>query len=297
MMAGYVHTVGQLLGDGARKLGDASASPRLDAELLLGHLLSFNRLQLIMNVEAPVPHLIAEQFFQLIDRRGRAEPVAYLIGEKEFYGLPFAVSPDVLVPRPETEILVEAALREVRSMNGEASVLDLGTGSGAIAVALAVTMEHEKRPGRIVALDKSAEALEVARGNARRNGVEGRVEFLQSDWFAAVSADARFDLILSNPPYIAEGDSEVSAELQYEPAMALYAEHDGLADIGKILSAVASRSHLPTLILIEIGSRQGQALVQKLRAGEFGVPFQAAQTEILSDLAGLPRVLKIRLRQ
>jgi release factor glutamine methyltransferase len=256
-------TVEGLLADGVRRLReagagrDAPATARLDAQLLLAAALGVPRARLQSHPEEAAPAGAAERYLRLIERRVSGEPLAYLTGKREFWSLDLAVSRAVLIPRPETELLVERALA-VRAEAGGA-VADLGTGCGAIALALA-----SERPGwRVVATDVSEPALAVARANAAALGLS-RVEFRAGSWFGALGGE-RFDLILSNPPYVAADDPLlVQSALRYEPRLALTPGADAL----ECLRALA-RGALPHLapggwLLLEHGADQGQAVRSEL---------------------------------
>jgi len=213
-----------------------------------------------------------------LGRRGRFEPIQYILGEREFYGLRFLVTPDVLIPRPETEHLVEAALERI-PVDRPFEIADVGTGSGAIAVALAVA-----RPlARIAALDISAAALEIARKNAAAHGVGERVRFFESDLLGPVRYQA-FDMIVSNPPYIAEADREtLDAEVrEFEPARALFAGPSGLEIYERLIPQAFERLREGGWLLLEIGAGQESALRRLLHAwGSVG---------FVDDLQGIPRV-------
>lgn len=256
--------------DQARAAGVA----RLDAQLLLGQLLGRPREWLLAHDDTVLPEPAASFWPGLLARRAGGEPLAYVTGEREFCGLRLEVTPAVLVPRPETEVLVEWAL-ELLPSAPSSEVVDLGTGSGAVALALKAA-----RPAiRMTASDASAAALAVARGNARRLALD--VEFLHGDWWAPL-AGRRFGLALSNPPYIAGADPHLAA-LGHEPRQALTPEGDGLAAL-RVLIEGAPLHLLPgAWLLLEHGHDQGDAVRRQL--GERG--FQRAQTR--ADLAGLPR--------
>lgn len=257
----------------AREAGVA----RLDAQLLLGHHLRRDRAWLLAHDDAPLGDVQAA-FEAALARRAAGVPLAYLVGEREFRGLPLAVSPAVLVPRPETEGLVEWALELAAP---EATVVDLGTGSGAIALAFA-----QARPrARVAATDASADALAVARGNAQRLGLA--VEFLHGDWWQPL-AGRRFDLVLSNPPYIA-GDDPHLAALAHEPRAALTPEGDGLAALRTIVAGAPAHLAPGGWLLLEHGFEQAPAVQALLAAAGFG----ALATRL--DLAGLPRCTGGRL--
>lgn len=260
-----------------------SGLPRSEGLLLLARLLGIERSKLMAHPEIeilPQQHAAARRWFE---RRRAGEPVAYLIEEREFYGLSLHVTPDVLIPRPETERLVELALEGI-SPDAPARVVELGTGSGAVAIALA-----RARPAlKITATDVSEAALVVARDNARRHGAA--VEFLCGNWFEAVGG-RQFDLIVSNPPYVAAGDLHLDrGDLRYEPRLALVGGKEGMNCIASI--ADRGRSHLLSggRILLEHGYDQGDRCVELLR--ELGY----CDVADFADLAGLPRVCVGRRR-
>lgn len=268
-------------GELAAVTGDA-AGARRDAQVLLGHALGESRVWLIAHgEEIPAAPALA-RFDALLAQRRAGRPVAYLVGEREFRGRRFRVSPDVLIPRPETELLVEAVLERL-PRSEPWTVLDLGTGSGCIAI----TVACEREAARVTAVDASAAALEVARGNAAALGA--RVEFIESDWFAGL-AGRRFDLIVSNPPYVASGDPHLArGDLRFEPPAALVAGADGLDAIRRIIAESAAFLRDGAWILFEHGYDQGSASKDLLREAGF--------RELLSrtDLAGLPRLAGGRL--
>ncbi len=247
---------------------------RLDAQALLSAVLRQPRAWLLAHDEAALDGEARTRLQALLERRAGGEPLAYLLGEKEFYGLTLTVTPDVLVPRPDTETLVEWAL-ELLPGDQPTRVLDLGTGSGALALAVA----RHRPQARITAVDASAAALAVARGNGERLGLV--VEWLASDWFAAL-AGRRFDLIVSNPPYVAEGDAHLGA-LRHEPQAALTAGGDGLDAIRRIVGDAPARLEAGGWLLLEHGFEQAEAVAGLLaRAG-----FQDIATR--RDLGGRPR--------
>lgn len=245
---------------------------RLDAQLLLAHHLGRPRAWLLAHDDAPLGEAAAP-FAAQLSRRAAGEPLAYLLGQWTFRGLALAVSPAVLVPRPETEVLVEWAL-EVAS--GRAiDIVDLGTGSGAIAVALALALPQ----ARLVATDASADALAVGRANAQRHGA--RIEFVHGDWWQPL-AGRRFDLVVSNPPYIAAGDPHLAA-LMHEPEGALTSGSDGLDALRRIVAGAPGHLQPGGAVLVEHGHDQGAAVTTLLT--DRGL--HAASTRM--DLAGLPR--------
>jgi release factor glutamine methyltransferase len=222
----------------------------LDARVLLRAALVATDAQLAAHPERVPGERERERFMELVKRRRAGEPVAYLTGSREFYGLAFKVTPAVLIPRPETELLVEAALERMAA-GAECRVLDLGTGSGCVAVAMA----KERPRARITAIDVSPAALAVARENAAAHGTD--IELIESDWFAAL-AGRRFDIIVANPPYIAEGDAHLAqGDVRFEPRGALVSGSAGLDAIEAIVEQ--ARGHLvPSgFILVEHGHEQG----------------------------------------
>lgn len=249
--------------------------PALETRILASHALGLTRVQLITQSERPLSAEEAHSLAALIRRRLAGEPIAYIVGQREFFGLPFIVTPAVLIPRPETELLVELALERL-PQGGR--VLDLGTGSGAIAVAIA----HQRPDASVTALDASADALAVARKNAECNHV--RVQFLHSDWYAAL-ADERFDVIVSNPPYIEKNDPHLAqGDLRFEPADALTDHADGLSDLRIIVAGAARHLAEGGWLLMEHGYDQAEAVRALLRSQGF------ADVQSWQDLAGIERV-------
>lgn len=249
-------TVAALLADARHRAIEAA-----DAELLLAHALERPRSWLFAHAGDVVDHVAATRFRDLLKRRGAGEPVAYLLGSRGFWTLELAVTPATLIPRPDTELLVELALE--RMPPGVAmQVADLGTGSGAIALALAA----ERPRAAVIATDASAGALAVARDNAVRHRI-GNVAFRQGDWCVPLAGE-RFDLIASNPPYIAEGDPHLAqGDLRYEPAAALASGVDGLDAIRRIVDAAPAHLRPGGWLLLEHGLDQGAAVRALLEAG------------------------------
>ncbi|HJO36562.1 MAG TPA: peptide chain release factor N(5)-glutamine methyltransferase [Gammaproteobacteria bacterium] len=249
-------TVGGALRIATARLAACSDSPRLDAELLLEAVLERPRSALYAHPEAILAPALAARFGALLTRRAAGEPIAYLLGRIGFWTLTLTVTPAVLVPRPETELLIEQAL--VRLPDGRARVADLGTGSGAIALALA-----SERPGwQILGTDLSPAALALARHNAGALEL-GRVAWLRTRWCAGLASDG-FDLIVSNPPYIAADDPHLAA-LTHEPATALVAGAGGLADLAAIAQQAGRCLRPGGWLLLEHGHTQGAALARLLR--------------------------------
>ena len=241
-----------LLDCGARSLRGDDA--RVEAELLFVHVLGVSRAWLVAHADDELGDEKRAAFAALIARRVRGEPVAYLTGSRGFHALELRVTPDVLIPRPETELLVELALQRIPG-NAELRIADLGTGSGAIALAIA-----RARPGaRVLGTDASERALVIARENARHLGLTN-VEFAQGDWCAALGGGCDFDLIVSNPPYIAEDDPHLrEGDLRFEPRAALASGVDGLDAIRAIVRDARAYLHEGGWLLLEHGFEQGAA--------------------------------------
>lgn len=260
-------------------LAGHSATARLDSEVLLCHILGKERSFLRAWPEHPLSDDQAQNFFTLTEQRRQGIPVAYLTGVREFWSREFKVNPAVLIPRPDTELLIELCLNLIPIDAEPFNILDLGTGSGIIAVTLAA----ERPKARVYACDSSAEALAVARQNAAHHR-QDRIQFFQSNWFERLPA-RQFDIIASNPPYIAEGDRHLaSGDLRFEPRSALVAANQGLADIAEIAASAKSYFSKPGHLLIEHGYDQ-QAALQDLF---IGLGYQEVVTH--ADLSGNPRV-------
>ena len=250
---------------------------RLDARLLLEHATGCTHTDLLARPETPVIGPAWEQFAEWVERRAAGEPLAYLTGEAEFRGRVFQVSPAVLIPRPETEVLIDLALEKMRGLSAP-TVVDLGTGSGIVAISLAL----ESPAATIATVDLSKEAISVARNNAGRLGA--RVEFHEGDWFGPLAGRC-FDLIVSNPPYVADGDPHLTLNgLPFEPQMALTDGGDGLECIRRIVAAAPAHLNPGGWLLFEHGYDQGEASRNLLTAAGF----KSAST--FPDLAGIDRV-------
>ena len=268
-------SAGEALQAARARLAGTSQNPRRDAEVLLAHLLGCDQAALLTHPERRLSSVESEQYENLIRRRLASEPVQYITGVQEFFGLLFEVTPDVLIPRPETEHLVEAALERIK---GEARIIDVGTGSGAIAVALA----HALPRSLVTAVDLYPAALQAARRNAQRHGVFDRVTFLQSDLLAEAGS-GEFDAVVSNPPYIADAEVLEPQVADYEPRSALYAGPTGL-EVYKRLIPQARRVLKPLgWLMMEIGYGQ-QPAVAALLSGWRALTF-------VPDLQGIPRVV------
>jgi release factor glutamine methyltransferase len=255
-----------------------SDSPQLDAELLLAHTLGRERSHLRAYPEAVLDASQAHRYAELVEARRRGEPIAYLTGEREFWSLRLMVTPATLIPRPETELLVEQALGLIPAAL-EWQILDLGTGSGAIALAIA----KERPRCRVTAVDISPEALAVARANAVALHI-ANAEFLQGDWFSAVPGK-RFHVIVSNPPYVGASDPHLAqGDLRFEPKQALSSGNDGLDDIRRIVADAPRHLQAAGSLLLEHGHGQGAAVRGLLQAASFMDP------RSIRDLAGHERI-------
>ena len=260
---------------------------RLDAEVLLSHIIRKDRIWLITHKDDVLDDKDRWDFDEALRRRAKREPLQYLIGNQEFWGLEFKVTPDVLIPRPETELIVEAALALVPDRNRPVRIVDLCTGSGCIAVSLA----KELTSARIIATDASEKALAAARENARDHGVSGRIRYLEGDLFVPLEElDIRgqVDIIVSNPPYVREGDlPTLQPEVKvYEPLMALIAGPEGTEIAMRIIRNATEYLKKNGSLIMEMGVEQATALTQMVEAtGAYGKP------AILKDLAGIDRVI------
>jgi release factor glutamine methyltransferase len=285
-------TVGRLLQwTGEYLKSHGSESPRLDAEVLLAHVLGCRRIGLYTAFETEPGEKVRTAFREFLRRRAEGEPVAYLVGHKEFYSLDFRVTPDVLIPRPETELLVIALtdLAKIRPLGAKLTIADIGTGSGIIAVCAAKHLSG----CRVTAVDNSAAALEVARCNAERHGVLGRIDFVHSDLFASVAADKKFDFILSNPPYVAENEYDgLAAEVKnHEPRLALVAGPRGTEVIERLIPQAADRLNPGGFLIVEISP-----MIHDKVAVLFSAEPRFGPATTIKDLARLPRVMQARKR-
>ncbi len=279
--------IAQSLRDAAAALSATSDTPRLDAELLMANALGISRSELLLrHMEAAVP----DAFQPLIARRLNYEPVAYILGIHEFHGLEFLVNSDVLIPRGDSEVLVEVALAAMRNDGaaagpGARTVLDCGTGSGALLLAVLAGLPEAQGVG----IDRSLGALTVAAANAARLGLTARARLLRADWDAPGWADAlgQFDLIIANPPYVEAGAQLSPSVRSYEPAGALFAGSQGLDAYRMLVPQLPDLLTANGVALLEIGSTQTEAVSKIAQASGFAVTLH-------HDLAGRPRVLEIK---
>jgi release factor glutamine methyltransferase len=265
-------------------------NPRLDAEVLLAHVLKCERIQLYTSFDREADEAERLAYRELVRQRAEGMPVAYLVGHREFFSLSFEVTPDVLIPRPETEHLVTELLdrvSETRNRNDEISLVDVGTGSGAIAISLAKHLPQ----ARITAVDVSLAALQVARRNSERHAVADRLEFLEGDLLASLSPGVDFDFVVSNPPYVTEAEYEqLDPQVrEREPRMALVGGQTGMDIIDRLVTQSAERLRPAGWLLFEISPMIESAARQRLAdQNEFEAP------RVTKDLAGLARVVQAR---
>lgn len=278
---------------------------RLDAELLLAHVLGLSRLELYLQHDRPLTPAEVEAYREVVRRRARREPLQYIVGSVRFRELELKVDPRVLIPRPETEVLVEEVLKWAReragewanrdgedrgggqaglAQRGELSAVDIGTGSGAIALSLA----YEGSFTRVVATDVSADAIAVAEENARRHGLLDRVEFRRESLWKALAPGERFDVVVSNPPYVSEAERPgLQPEVRdWEPATALFAPEGGLGILMALVDGAPNHLRPGGLLALEVGFGQAEAVVRRIEAtGRYGAP------RVVRDLAGRERVV------
>jgi release factor glutamine methyltransferase len=280
--------------------GKGADSPRLDAEVLLAHARGCNRIELYTAFEEEPTEAVRTAFRELVGRRAKGTPVAYLVGRREFFSLDFEVTADVLIPRPETESLVVRAIDLAKAHvdrpspspsrstgRGIIEIADVGTGSGIIAV----TVAKQVKGARATAIDINSAALEVAKRNAEKHGVAERIEFVESDLFAKLPADAKFDLVLSNPPYVAtEEMAQLQADVRdHEPHLALDGGKHGTEIIESLIPQSAERLNPGGWLLIEVGAENAGRVEELVRAN---AAFELAET--LKDIANLPRVVQAK---
>jgi release factor glutamine methyltransferase len=268
-----------------RSLLRASALASTEAKILMAHVIEKHyqlpRSALLSQDDLQLNIRALEEWQTLVTKRLQGEPIAYLIGKKGFHNIELFVAPGVLIPRPETELLVEIGLREIERLHGLAKVLDLGTGSGAIALAIA----SEAAQALVTATDQSKEALEIAKVNAKQLQVGSRVQFFQGNWYEALESDSSFDIILSNPPYIAAQDTHLSqGDLRFEPISALTDHAGGLTCLRAIIEGAKARLNPNGLLAVEHGFDQSDAVITLMKTAGLS----DVQTHL--DLAGHYRV-------
>ena len=283
-MAARPDSVSAQLSSGAALLLGASQQPRRDAALLLGHVLGQDRAWVLAHPEEALTGGQIEGYLAHVRRRALHEPIQYILGEQEFYGLALRVTPAVLIPRPETEHLVEAVLAHVAA-DAPVRIIDVGTGSGAIAIALA----HHRPSAVFDALDLSPQALHIAVDNAGRHGVAERIRFRQSDLLAAVAGEQPADVIVANPPYVPAGEQLEPQVADWEPHTALFAGPDGMDIYARLLPQALEALKPGGLLALELGAGQQPALTALFAADRaWSVPV------FLDDLRGIARVATAR---
>jgi release factor glutamine methyltransferase len=284
-------TISQAIAEGAQRLQAAGVErERLTAGLLLGHVLNLDRTQLLTRSEQQVEQARHNHYLALIERRTLGEPLQYLTGHQEFYGLDFIVTPDVLIPRPETEFLIERVLKAVAELKQDSPlIVDVGTGSGCIAITLA-----KQLPGaRLIATDASSAALAVARTNAERHSLLNRIEFLEGDLLALLAKrgfDGSVDLLVSNPPYVTEDCREMlQREVRdWEPGAALFGGDDGLEFYKRLLADSAKFLKPQGYLVVEIGYSQLDSITDLARGSSW------ESVDVIPDLQGIPRTLTLK---
>ena len=272
-----------------RSLLSSTTLPQNEAKILLAFVLEkyyqLPRSALLSRDEMELSPAALEQWKGIEARRLAGEPIAYLVGKRGFHDIELYVAPGVLIPRPETEILIEIALREIQKLNRPVNILDLGTGSGAIALAIA----HSAPQVLVTATDQSLEALAIANINAEQLGLSNRVQFAQGSWYGALKEVIQFDVILSNPPYIAAGDTHLNeGDLRFEPPSALTDGAGGLSCLETIISQVDPYLKLGGLVAVEHGFDQSEAIVNLMKVA------QLEEIQVHRDLAGHCRAVSGR---
>jgi release factor glutamine methyltransferase len=281
---GTALTAATLLDQASNELREISAEDAsLEAQVLLAYALGIDRSRLLAMLSEPVASEAQSWFEALVARRRAREPLAYIVGRREFYGIEIACSPAALIPRPETEMLVGLALEEIGRRGAEVQVCDVGTGSGAVAVAIAA---HDAR-ARVVATDASEDALRLARENGQRNAVANRIDFVRRDLCSGLG---RFDVIVANLPYVSEEEwQDLEPEIRdYEPRGALVGGITGTEVIERLLHEAPAHLHEGGVLAVEIGATQGPRIMSVARKS-----LLRARIELMRDLAGLDRVVAI----
>ena len=285
-------SIAQAILQGTHKLREAGVTEaRREAGSLLGHVIGRDQSFIITHADDAVADAKLEEYSELLDGRAAGKPLQYLVGRQEFFSLEFEVTPDVLIPRPETELLVENALNLVAHRDAKVSICDVGTGSGCIVISLL----HQLPNARGIALDLSPAAIAVARRNAGRHSVSDRLEFLVSDCFSGLrDTDGPFDLLVSNPPYVPAGQIEgLQREVRdHEPHLALEAGSDGLSVIRRLLADAGNHLKDGGYFLFEIGFDQGEAVRRLIEPMAQGGGWKLL--DIYPDLQGIPRTVALQ---
>jgi release factor glutamine methyltransferase len=261
---------GELIAVGEKALAGSSPSARLDAELLMGHASGFSRSSLLARLPDACSDAVRDQFLTFLARREKGEPVAYITGHKEFWDLDFTVNSSVLIPRPESELVVEEALKACLGVK-EPKLADLGTGSGCLVISIAHALHERSQKPRCTAVDISQGALTVARANAVKHKVAESIDFRQSDWFSAANVFIPpYDVIVANPPYI-DPTEALPRDVGFEPRSALFSEDQGLSDTYAIIEQAASMLRVGGVLLIEVGA--GKRKLLKEWFSQHAVPY------------------------
>lgn len=289
-MAPPVSTLHDTLAAARQRLvraGIAPAEAAVDVDLYTRTILGWDRARVLTSQHEPPPDALEPRLSEWLARREKREPSAYIVGSREFWGLDFAVTPAVLIPRPETEFVVEETLRAASSLGAPVRIADIGTGCGCIAVSVA----HEVPHAAVVATDVSGDALAVARRNAGRHGVDGRVRFVRTSYLDGIGG--AFDVIAANPPYVRQGDKPaLSRDVQHEPDVALFGGPTGLRDIAGVLDTAVERLRPGGWLVMEFGFGQEDS-VRELAASRPSLAFE----RVREDLQGLPRTAVIQRRR
>ncbi len=269
------------------KLNGVSSISQREVEMILEFLTKKDNLYFVKNPDEEIDKDVSSKLEKLVKKRKNGLPLEYIVHNKEFYGLNFFVNKSVLIPRPETELLVEEAFNFFKDKN-DFSILDLGTGSGAIAVSLAKLFKDRGNRFKLVASDNSFKAIKIARRNATQNKVKSKIKFKESNWLENI--EEKYDVIVSNPPYVKDEDIRNFPFLSYEPKEALFAGADGLDDIKFLLKNVFNYINDGGIFLCEFGKGQKDEIIKEVTNNH-----QVKKYEVLNDLAGIPRVLKAYL--
>ncbi len=269
----------------ATKKFKESSTPSLDARLLLAHALNYSQEKLLINYDKELEQDIETRFFEFVARREDQEPIAYILGRQEFYGLEFAVNKHVLIPRPETELIIDILKEDStrKGQNDNIDILELGIGSGAVSVCLA----KEILLANITAAEVSDQAIEIAQSNISRHKVENQVKILKSDWYSALDKGEKYDYIVSNPPYICRSEIyQMSKEtIDFEPDLALYADNEGLSSYQAIIQNAKNFLKNDGKLVFEIGYSQKNMILDLLKCAGF------ENTSVKQDLSGLDRII------
>ena len=269
----------------ATKKFKESSTPSLDARLLLAHALNYSQEKLLINYDKELEQDIETRFFEFVARRQEQEPIAYILGRQEFYGLEFAVNKHVLIPRPETELIIDILKEDStrKGQNDNIDILELGIGSGAVSVCLA----KEILLANITAAEVSDQAIEIAQSNISRHKVQNQVKILKSDWYSALDKGEKYDYIVSNPPYICRSEIyQMSKEtIDFEPDLALYADNEGLSSYQAIIQNAKNFLKNDGKLVFEIGYSQKNMILDLLKRAGF------ENTSVKQDLSGLDRII------